>query len=175
MATPGLLNHLTGTLEDLDVAAGEADEKATLMRTIRCPRNLGAITERLPAAQYSPLKRSKSLAIEIGEENLQPNQQKNKSDVNLMKERLNKLDHVTKQVKSSKAQEKPKRNLGSLPTIQEDDISSEKETLDKYIPQSKPIKVQYKQKEVSKVIKRVDALMKYNSDTEPEKPMSHLG
>jgi hypothetical protein len=54
----------------MDVASCEADEKATLMRTIRCPRNLGAITDRLPAAQYSPLKRSKSLAIETGEDEI---------------------------------------------------------------------------------------------------------
>lgn len=100
MATPGLLNHLTGTLEDLDVASCEADDKATLMRTIRCPRNLGAITDRLPAAQYSPLKRSKSLAIETGEDEIKVS--KNNSDVNLMKDRLNKLDQVTKSVKSVK-------------------------------------------------------------------------
>jgi hypothetical protein len=84
-----------------------------------------------------------------------------------MKERLNKLDHVTKQVKSSKNINQPKRNLGSLPTIQEDDCNSEKETLEQYLPQSKPIKVQYKQKAL---IKRVEGLQKYNSDTEPEKP-----
>ena len=131
MATPGLLNHLTGTLEDIDVSANEADEKATLMRTIKCPRNLGAITERLPAAQYSPLKRSKSLAVDIGDENLQPNHQNQKSDVNLIKDRLVKLDQVAKNVQINRSNVKPKRNvLGSLPTIQEDDLGSEKETLD---------------------------------------------
>lgn len=35
-----------------------------LLQTIRCPRNLGQITERLPKAQYQKLKRSASMAIE---------------------------------------------------------------------------------------------------------------
>lgn len=49
LATPGLLNHLTGTLEGLDIDPEEAQGADNLLKTIRCPRNLGMITERLPA------------------------------------------------------------------------------------------------------------------------------
>ena len=52
LATPGLLNHITGTLEDLDVDPEEKQGNDNLLKTIRCPRNLGMITERLPAPQY---------------------------------------------------------------------------------------------------------------------------
>ena len=46
---PGLLNHLTGTLDDIE---SMKEETKCLMRTIRLPRNLGMITDRLPASQY---------------------------------------------------------------------------------------------------------------------------
>ena len=58
LATPGLLNHMTGTLEKLDLQEGEDDQAQDLLATIRCPRNLGMITDRLPASQYHGLKRS---------------------------------------------------------------------------------------------------------------------
>jgi hypothetical protein len=43
---PGLLNHITGTLEDLDIHIDL--EKDGLLNTIKCPKDLGQITERLP-------------------------------------------------------------------------------------------------------------------------------
>ena len=46
---PGLLNHLTGTLNEIESLKEETE---SLLRTIKLPRNLGMITERLPAAQY---------------------------------------------------------------------------------------------------------------------------
>lgn len=65
LATPGLLNHLTGTLKELDEEVGSSVNTAeNLLSTIRCPRNLGMITERLPKPQYNQLKRSNSMAIE---------------------------------------------------------------------------------------------------------------
>lgn len=65
LATPGLLNHITGTLEDLDIDPEEREGNDNLLKTIRCPRNLGMITERLPAPQYQPkMKRCNSMAIE---------------------------------------------------------------------------------------------------------------
>ena len=46
----------------------EAEEEVdnNLLATIRCPRNLGMITDRLPKSQYQPtgLRRSNSMAIE---------------------------------------------------------------------------------------------------------------
>lgn len=50
LATPGLLNHITGTLESYEVL--KDDEKGMLMKTIRMPRHMGEITERLPGQQY---------------------------------------------------------------------------------------------------------------------------
>lgn len=65
LATPGLLNHMTGTLEQIDMREGEQEVDNNLLATIRCPRVLGMITERLPKAQYQPkLGRSKSMAID---------------------------------------------------------------------------------------------------------------
>lgn len=66
LATPGLLNHMTGTLEKIDLQEDEDDQSMDLLATIRCPRNLGQITDRLPKSQYQPkgLNRSKSMAIE---------------------------------------------------------------------------------------------------------------
>lgn len=66
LATPGLLNHLTGTLEELAFEEESELQGDNLLQTIRCPRNLGQITERLPGAQYQrrSLKRSASMAID---------------------------------------------------------------------------------------------------------------
>lgn len=50
LATPGLLNHLTGTLEELNFEEESEAQSDNLLQTIRCPRNLGQITERLPKA-----------------------------------------------------------------------------------------------------------------------------
>ena len=49
LAMPGLLNNITGTLDDIQALKEDTE---SLLQTIRCPRNLGMITERLPAAQY---------------------------------------------------------------------------------------------------------------------------
>jgi NIMA (never in mitosis gene a)-related kinase len=47
---PGLLNHVTGTLDELQ--ALEPDENEALMKTIRMPRRMGEVTNRLPKPQY---------------------------------------------------------------------------------------------------------------------------
>ena len=66
LSTPGLLNHITGTLQDLDIDTEDIDHKANLLKTIKCPRNLGMISERLPAPQYKPkMKRCHSMAIDV--------------------------------------------------------------------------------------------------------------
>jgi NIMA (never in mitosis gene a)-related kinase len=49
LAMPGLLNNITGTLDDIQALKEDTE---SLLQTIRCPRNLGMITGRLPAAQY---------------------------------------------------------------------------------------------------------------------------
>jgi len=49
LAMPGLLNHLTGTLDEIQAMMPEPEN---LMKTIRMPRRMGEITERLPAPQY---------------------------------------------------------------------------------------------------------------------------
>ena len=46
LAMPGLLNHLTGTLERINVSIDV--ETDMLLNTIKMPRELGQITERLP-------------------------------------------------------------------------------------------------------------------------------
>lgn len=56
---PGLLNHITGTLDDIQAMMPDQEN---LMKTIRMPRRMGEITERLPAPQYDQptYKRTKS-------------------------------------------------------------------------------------------------------------------
>ena len=49
LAMPGLLNHITGTLDDIQALIPDQEN---LMKTIRMPRRMGEITERLPAPQY---------------------------------------------------------------------------------------------------------------------------
>ena len=56
LAMPGLLNHITGTLDDIQALKEDTE---SLLQTIRLPRNLGMITERLPAAQYKDSDRAK--------------------------------------------------------------------------------------------------------------------
>lgn len=46
---PGLLNHITGTLDDIQAMM---PDQASLMKTIRMPARMGQITERMPAPQY---------------------------------------------------------------------------------------------------------------------------
>ena len=46
---PGLLNHVTGTLDEIQALIPDQE---SLMKTIRMPRRMGEITERLPAPQY---------------------------------------------------------------------------------------------------------------------------
>lgn len=65
LAMPGLLNHLTGTLEEIDRNAVQPDDNESLLKTIKMPRRMGQITERLPAPQYDNeekrIKRTNSL------------------------------------------------------------------------------------------------------------------
>lgn len=49
LAMPGLLNHLTGTLNDLQSLCAENE---SLLKTIKLPKRMGEITERMPASQY---------------------------------------------------------------------------------------------------------------------------
>jgi len=49
LAMPGLLNHLTGTLNEIQMLAEEGGDDS-LMKTIKLPRRMGEITERLPAS-----------------------------------------------------------------------------------------------------------------------------
>ena len=46
---PGLLNHITGTLDDIQ---NMVPDQENLMKTIRMPRRMGEITERMPKPQY---------------------------------------------------------------------------------------------------------------------------
>jgi NIMA (never in mitosis gene a)-related kinase len=41
LATPGLLNNMTGTLEKIDLQEDDTESTMDLLATIRCPRNLG--------------------------------------------------------------------------------------------------------------------------------------
>jgi len=50
-----LLNHLTGTLDDIEALKEDTE---SLLNTIKLPRRLGQITEVMPASQYLPSPRA---------------------------------------------------------------------------------------------------------------------
>lgn len=56
---PGLMNHLTTTLDKIEVGDGSEGE-SSLLETIRVPRNLGMIRNNLPDAQFNPVRRIQS-------------------------------------------------------------------------------------------------------------------
>jgi NIMA (never in mitosis gene a)-related kinase len=61
---PGIQNNIS---EKLELLSQQGDNTESLLKTIRCPRNLGNITERLPKPQYAPKlgQRSSSLSIDV--------------------------------------------------------------------------------------------------------------
>jgi NIMA (never in mitosis gene a)-related kinase len=66
LAMPGLLNHLTGTLDEIEAMKSEQEK---LMKTIRMPRNKAEITDRLPKPQYDQptIKRTNSMPLGLME------------------------------------------------------------------------------------------------------------
>ena len=110
------MNHLTGTLEDIDLDEALEPKNDNLLSTIRCPRNLGQITERLPKAQYQhrQLKRSASMNIDA------PSDLKSKLE-------LKDLNVLSSQV-SQRAKRVEDLQSGNLPTITEDQV--ENDTID---------------------------------------------
>jgi hypothetical protein len=66
LAMPGLLNHLTGTLDEIQMLAATEDD--SLMKTIKLPRRMGEITERLPASQYETKTKESPTASAMGGE-----------------------------------------------------------------------------------------------------------
>jgi len=113
LATPGLLNHLTGTLEEITYEEEREPQNVNLLSTIRCPRDLGQITERLPKAQYQhrQLKRSASMNIDAPGD---------------FKSKLELKDHNVLSQAAPKRVEELQR--GNLPTIAEDQV--EQDTID---------------------------------------------
>lgn len=53
----GFLNHITGTLEDIE--ALKRSDNEPLLRTIKCPRNLGLINSSMPTPKYNQSSSSK--------------------------------------------------------------------------------------------------------------------
>lgn len=116
LATPGLLNHLTGTLENLDIDT-ENQESNDLLKTIRCPRNLNMMTDRLPAPQYqSKMKRCNSMAIDGS---------KAKLDLEKEVKKLSGPMDLVGKVPAEGRRVGASRVLGSLPTIEEDNVDDE--------------------------------------------------
>ena len=114
LATPGLLNHLTGTLEEIDLDEEIEPKNDNLLSTIRMPRNLGQITERLPKSQYQQkhLKKAASQDIQTTQD----------LKFKLELKNLNGLSQVASKVK------RVADIRGNLPTIAEDQI--ENDTID---------------------------------------------
>ena len=57
LAMPGIKMHMTEKLEEMN---NQEQADSIMLSTIRCPRNLGDITNRLPKPQYNSLTRSAS-------------------------------------------------------------------------------------------------------------------
>lgn len=106
---------MTGTLENID--SDEINEN--LLSTIRCPRNLGQITERLPKPQY--MKRSNSMAVDLDRVKLEISKEENMQKLvkNQSRVGLQEVKIATHSKLGEKASRR-KMNLASLPTIEED-------------------------------------------------------
>jgi hypothetical protein len=63
---PGLLNHVTGTLDNIQA---RKEDTESLLNTIRLPRNMGMITERMPAANYEVQQKFKVIPASATIEN----------------------------------------------------------------------------------------------------------
>ena len=68
LAMPGIKNNLTDKLEEMN----NCDSHENLLSTIRCPRDLGMISNRLPKPQYNSLQRSSSQDIREEKNALKP-------------------------------------------------------------------------------------------------------
>eukprot|EP00347_Sterkiella_histriomuscorum_P010626 403375545 len=111
LAMPGLLNHLTGTLELINVQIDVENEG--LLNTIKVPRDLGQITERLPKPQYHIMKRTNSLPP-------QKLHTQNEDDENLIQQAHKMFDHQRK-IPGGLAQNfYEERKQSVLATIEED-------------------------------------------------------
>ena len=108
LAQPGLLNHLTGTLENIDVSPDRQSNSEILLSTIRCPKNLGMITDKLPRAQYSPLKKSKSTELE-----------------SIKAISLKEVVKLQLPQKPAERAQRRVRELGNLPTIEESNVDED--------------------------------------------------
>lgn len=64
---PGLLNHVTGTLDNIQA---RKEDTESLLNTIRLPRKLGMITERMPASNYEVTQQKKVTTPTIIEKKL---------------------------------------------------------------------------------------------------------
>jgi hypothetical protein len=87
-----------------------------LLKTIRCPRNLGMITDRLPAPQYQPkMKRCNSMAIDGSKAKLDI-----EKEVKLLSGPKGLIGKVPAERRVGAS-----RVLGNLPTIEEDNVDDE--------------------------------------------------
>lgn len=131
LSTPGLLNHITGTLQNLELEIEQNNQfnenSNNLLSTIVLPRNLGQITDRLPKPQYKSLSRSKSLAIETdnkSDEKVKPVSSLSKNEIkqaNLIKLINSQRDQQTNSVQNIRVYKKERHPaLSSLPTIEEE-------------------------------------------------------
>ena len=109
LAMPGLLNHITGTLDEIQAMVPDQEN---LMKTIRMPRRMGEITERLPASQYDQpsFKRTNS----------QPNVRLENMDGNLGKKLITQSESKSRPsapasgaVRSTDVNQTSKPNLGN--------------------------------------------------------------
>jgi len=60
LATPGLMNHITGALDEIK---SPQEETESLLSTIKVPRQLGMIGKVMPASQYGavPIRESRDM------------------------------------------------------------------------------------------------------------------
>lgn len=129
---------MTGTLENIDTA--EINEN--LLSTIRCPRNLGQITERLPKPQY--MKRSNSMAVDLDRVRLEVSKDESLQKLvkNQSKSGLQEVKVATHSRLGVDRGSKKNKHLASLPTIEEDCL--DENTPERKVREKKNLDVKYK-------------------------------
>jgi hypothetical protein len=110
----GIKNNITDKLEQLDKLIQDTDSES-LLQTIKCPKNMRLITDRLPEPKYSPQKVKKRSNSQSAENNDSP-QVHSRSQFNSARNlSQNQSVQVIPKLPAGA------RELGTLPMISEED------------------------------------------------------
>ena len=113
---PGTQSHLSNTLHQMEAMIEESKE--CLLDTIKVPRNLGQITDRLPKANYNSnhlLKRNSSEPSRIGCNGLRNNLRDNLQSAKPSQDYLRGLAPINERDEQPRSADPARKDYGSVP------------------------------------------------------------